>query len=144
MLELIAKSKIRQRIILLFTFNRGKEYYINEIARIVKTSSGTTRRELRKLVRSSFLKFEKKTNAVYYRLNEGNPLLKDLESIIKKTIGIETLLRDELHKVPAIEYAFVFGSYAKKEFKSDSDIDLYVIGKVSEDRIHRAIRNVES
>jgi len=41
MLELFTKSKIRQKIILLFIYNQNKEFYLSEIAKRVKTSAGT-------------------------------------------------------------------------------------------------------
>ena len=46
MLDLLGKSKIRKKIILTFVYNRGKEFYLSEIARMVKTSAGTAQREL--------------------------------------------------------------------------------------------------
>src|SRR3989339_1168957 len=99
MLDLITKSKIRQRIILLFINNKGKEYYINEIARLVNTTAGTTQRELNKLLQNDFVLHERKGNMVLFRLNETNPLFKEIEFIINKTIGIEGTLRLELQKI---------------------------------------------
>jgi len=49
MLDVFGKSKIRKEIILAFVYNQGKDFYLSEIARMVKTSAGTAQRELKYL-----------------------------------------------------------------------------------------------
>ena len=144
MLDILTKSKIRQKIILLFIYNPEKSYYINEIARLVKTSSGTAQRELNKLVKEGFLiKKDKSKKQVYYSLNKANPLLSEIKIIVDKTIGIEHLLQEELKKEKNIAFAFLFGSYVKDDFNFDSDIDLFVIGDIKDKELYDKIRKVE-
>lgn len=142
-LNLISKSKIRQRIILLFVYNLGKSYYINEAAKLVKTSAGTAQRELERLAKSGFLMKEKKANLVYFKINAANSLLPEIKSIIDKTIGLEIILKKELKGIKNIDFVFLFGSYVKGDFKFDSDIDLYVIGKAEEDSLYKKIKKIE-
>jgi predicted nucleotidyltransferase len=137
MLDLLSKSKIRKKIILLFVYNPKEKYYINQIARLVNTSSGTAQRELNTLLESDLLLRKKEANLMYYSLNQANPLLKNIKEIIGQTIGIEVMLKERLMKIKKIKFAFIFGSYAGNAFKSDSDIDLYVIGDVSEKELYR-------
>lgn len=144
MLNFITKSKIRQKILLLFLYHPERAYYINETAKIIKTSSGTAQRELEKLADSGFLKKEKNANLTYFRINPENPLLDDIKSITKKTIGLEQLLKDELGKLEQVKFAFLFGSYIKGDFKPDSDIDLYAIGDIDENEFYKTIKTVEA
>jgi predicted nucleotidyltransferase len=144
MLEMLGKSKIRQRITLTFVYNRGKEFYLSEIARMVKTSAGTAQRELNKLMSQDLITFRKRGNLNIYRLNENYSLLDEIESIVRKTIGIEARLGNELSKLRGIRFAFVFGSYAKGGFKSDSDIDLFIIGTPDDDEVFKVVQNVEA
>ena len=44
----------------MFVYNQRKEFYLSEIARQVKTSAGTTQRELNKLLAQDFISFKKK------------------------------------------------------------------------------------
>jgi predicted nucleotidyltransferase len=143
MLEILGKSKIRKKIILLFVYNQGKEFYLSEIARRVKTSAGTAQRELNRLLAQDFITFRKRGNLNIYRLNESFALLNEIESIVRKTFGIEIELRNELRMLKGIQFAFLFGSYAKGGFKSDSDIDLFIVGAPKEDDVFKAIRKVE-
>ena len=143
MLDLLTKSKIRKKIILLFVYNQRREFYLSEIARHVKTSAGTAQRELNKLLGMDLLSFQKKGNLNIYSLNNRHPLLEEIESITKKTFGIEVELQTELNKIKHINYAFLFGTYVKGGFKSNSDFDLYIIGDVDEDKLFDATQRVE-
>jgi predicted nucleotidyltransferase len=127
----------------LFVYNQEKEFYLSEIARHVKTSAGTAQRELNRLRRMDFVSFKKRGNLSLYRLNRAFSLLAEIEAIIRKTVGIEVMLGDELQKVKGVLFAFIFGSYAKGRLRSDSDIDLYVVGRPDEDDVYRAVRSVE-
>ena len=143
MLNIITKSKIRQRLILLFSYNPEKEYYINEAARLAKTSAGTAQRELEKLAASGFLKKEKKANLAFFKADKENPLFYDIRNLVDKTIGIEYLLKQILAPQKRIKFAFLFGSYVKGGFNVNSDIDLFIIGKVQEKEIYRRLKTVE-
>lgn len=143
MFDILGRSKIRERIVLLFVYNKQKEYYLSEVARRVKTSAGTAQRELNKLRAAGFLTFGKKGNLSLYKLDMAYPLLGEVETIVRKTIGIEVELRKALAGVKGIRWAFTFGSHAKGAMKTGSDIDLFVIGDMDEDDVYRAVRAVE-
>lgn len=143
MLEMFTKSAIRRKMILLFLYNQTKEFYLSEIAATVETSAGTAKRELDKLLHADLIHFKKKAGLNIYTLNSGYPLLSEVESIVKKTIGVEVELKKELGKIKNISFAFLFGSYAKGGFRSDSDIDLFVIGNIDEDQLFKAVHSVE-
>ncbi len=144
MLELFTKSEIRKRLILLFFYNRGKEYYLSEIARQIKTSPGTTQRELNRLLKIDFISMRKIGGLNVYKLNEHFQFLEEFESIVSKTIGIEIELKDLLKKIRNIDFAFIFGSYAKKGLKFDSDIDFFIIGNPDEDMVYNAVNTIEN
>ncbi len=143
MLEILGRSKIRQKIILLFVYNKEKEFYLSEIARRVKTSAGTAQRELNKLRNMDLVTFWKKGNLCLYKLNPSFPLLEEIEAIVRKTLGIEVELRKALAGIEGIRWAFTFGSHAKGTMRADSDIDLFVIGSMNEDDVYHALRIVE-
>ncbi len=143
MLDLLTKSKIRKNIILLFLHNRDEEYSLSDIAKKVNTSAGTAQRELNRLLDNDLLIFRKKSGSNLYSLNKRYSLLKEIESIAKKTISVEILLQKSLSGIKGISFAFLFGSYAKQGLKSDSDIDLFVIGDFDEDAMFKEVRKAE-
>jgi len=143
MLNILGRSKIRKKIILLFVYNQRKEFYLSEIARQAKTSAGTAQRELNKLLAQDFITFRKRGNLNIYRLNESYALIREIEAIVQKTFGIEAELKTELGKIKGIQFAFLFGSFVEGKFDSDSDIDLFIIGTADDDDIFRAVKKVE-
>ncbi len=143
MFSLLGKSRIRQKIVLLFVYNKGREFYLSEIARQVRTSAGTAQRELNRLREMDLVTFRKRGHLSVYELNRRYPLLAEFEAIVRKTLGIEVELKKALAGIPGIRWAFTFGSHAKGAMKAHSDIDLFVIGSMNEDQVYKAIRKVE-
>jgi predicted nucleotidyltransferase len=143
MVDILFKSKIRQKILSRFFANEGRRFYINEMARLVNTTQGTCRRELNKLVDMGMLTAMKEGNLLYYQVNKQNPLYREFSAIIQKTIGIEAKLKNALQGFKGISYAFIFGSYAKREFKPESDIDVVIIGIIGEDSLIKVFKDVE-
>lgn len=141
--SILFKSKIRQRILVRFFSDESLRFYINEMARLVGTTQGTCRRELNKLVDVGLLITSREGNLQFYLVNKKNPLYAEFKTIIQKTIGIDALLKDALEKVAGINFAFVFGSYAKKDFKPESDIDMAVVGDVKEELLMKILKNIE-
>ncbi|GBE05865.1 MAG TPA: hypothetical protein ENG95_02560 [Nitrospirae bacterium] len=141
--NILFRSKIRQKILAKFFADESKKYYINEMARLVGTTQGTCRRELNRLIDMGILTTSREGNLRYYKVNKEYGLYKEFSAIIQKTIGIEAVLARALNGIKDIIYAFIFGSYAKNEFKPGSDIDIVVIGNVSENHLIKAIREVE-
>jgi predicted nucleotidyltransferase len=124
--------------------NESKSFYLSEIAKIIGSSAGNTQRELERLVKDGIVKSEKKANLRYYGLDRKNPIFSDLENIVKKTIGIEAELKKILDSLMGVKFSFIFGSYLKgEEFKSDSDVDIIIIGTPDENKLSRNIGRLE-
>jgi predicted nucleotidyltransferase len=143
MIDILIKSKIRQKILSRFFADESRRFYINEMARLVNTTQGTCRRELNKLVDVGVLTTSKEGNLLYYQVNKQTPLYREFSAIIQKTIGIEAKLKSLLQGFKGISYAFIFGSYAKREFKAESDIDVVIIGIIEEDSLIKVFKDVE-
>ncbi|MFA6525852.1 MAG: nucleotidyltransferase domain-containing protein [Candidatus Buchananbacteria bacterium] len=80
------------------------------------------------LVEDGVLEDERKGNLRFFKLNKNYPLYNELKSIISKTIGLQYRLHELVNIFPDIECAFIFGSMAKNQEVTDSDIDLMIIG----------------
>lgn len=115
-----------------------KGVHIRELARIVKTSYNNTVRNIKILEKENAIKKEKDANLIKIKL-KNNPLtiayLKQAHTenflkLPKKVSGSINEFLDELQEKPLI--ALVFGSFAKGNYKEDSDIDiLLVVQKIS-------------
>lgn len=139
----LTKSNTREKILQLFFSDPGRKYYLRELERTLNISVGNIRRELLALEKSGLFKREKVGNLVYYFLNTDSPIFEEFKKIVAKTIGVEAMLKENLAKIKDIKIAFIFGSFAKKEEDSLSDIDLMIIGKPDEDLLISIIMKIE-
>jgi predicted nucleotidyltransferase len=68
---------------------------------------------------------------VYYQANARSPRFPDLRGLLLKTVGLVDILADALRPlIPNVGVAFVYGFVASGQERSDSDIDLMVIGNL--------------
>ncbi|MBN1898120.1 MAG: nucleotidyltransferase domain-containing protein [Spirochaetes bacterium] len=146
MLEIlqITKSKIRRDLLSLFFTNPVKKYYVRELERILDYSAGNIRRELLRLQKDNLFLTQKTGNLLYYFLNKDHPLFTELKSIIAKTIGVEASIRNRLLLLDHIKVAFIYGSFAMGKEKSESDIDLMIIGDPDTTLLNENIAQLEN
>ncbi len=64
----------------------------------------------------------------YYSINKKYPLLKEVKKAFELKYGLGDLIANSLKKIKEIKEAYIFGSYAKRNFGAESDIDLLIIG----------------
>ena len=126
-------TKNRAELLKLFFTNSDQAFYMQEIGRILGKKPGTFQRTLNNLVSEGTLESEYRANARYFKVNKGYPLLEELKSIVFKTVGVSGSLKDLLKRVGNVEFAFVYGSFAKAKEDCMFDIDLVVIGDLDED-----------
>lgn len=70
-------------------------------------------------------------NQVLYRANSESPIFSEIKSLMVKTAGIHDTIRAALAPLSSqIEIAFVFGSVARQQEHTNSDVDLMVLGNI--------------
>jgi predicted nucleotidyltransferase len=132
MIEKLISSKARVEILKLFLFNTQNSYYQSQIAKLTEQPIRAVQRELERLKTAQLITQYSDGNRVYYKINPKCPILTDLKSIFFKTVGIAHELKTHLLTGKKdITVAFIYGSYAKEQENTASDIDLMVIGKIS-------------
>ncbi|MFH1522822.1 MAG: nucleotidyltransferase domain-containing protein [Patescibacteria group bacterium] len=140
MLDIIKNGK--GKILNLFFKDVDREYYLREIAKILKKEPGHFQVSLNSLVEEGILVDERKGNLRFFKLNKDYHLYEELKKIISKTLGVEVKLKDLVNKLDNIQYAFIFGSIAKNEEHSESDIDLMLIGYADADYLSKEINEL--
>jgi predicted nucleotidyltransferase len=121
-------TKTQQRVLGLLFTDPDRSFYASELIRTAGTGSGAAQRELAKLEASGLVVVRRIGNQKFYQADASSPLFTDVRSIILKTVGLAEPLRASLKPLAsAIRAAFVYGSVAKAEDRSKSDIDLMII-----------------
>lgn len=142
-MEAIIGSKSRVKLMTLFLLNPEKRFYLREIARKTEENVNSVRRELKNLEGTGLLRSERVGNLKYYSVNTTMPIYAELRDMFLKTEGIAGVLREKLNELGKIESAFIYGSFAKREGAEGSDIDLFMIGRVDEERLILLLRELE-
>jgi predicted nucleotidyltransferase len=120
--------KVRQSLLGLLFGRPDTSFHTNEIIRLTHSGSGAVQRELDKLAKAELITVERKGNRKQYHANKLSPLYAELRGIVLKTFGLVDVLREALQPVSKdIKVAFIYGSVAKNEDTSESDIDLMII-----------------
>ena len=122
--------------------------HLRELERRTGVNSRHLQRELHSLRDAGLLMARKVGNQVIYRLNPDCPIYDEVRAIVRKTLGLAGTLRQAIEPLSSkIELAYVYGSLAQGQERSDSDVDLMIVGDVSLREIspllteaHRAIR----
>jgi uncharacterized protein len=116
--------------------------HLREIERRSGVNSRHLMRELHSLRDAGILLDRKVGNQVIYRLNPACPIYDDLRAIIRKTVGLADRLREELQPFAnKIQLAYVYGSNARGDARSDSDVDLMLVGELSLRQLGSTIRS---
>lgn len=90
--------------------------------------SASAQRELRRLTEAGLLTKQELGKVILYKPNTNSPIYAELSAIIRKTEGVEPVLKEILLPFENhIESAFIYGSVAKNEDTAFSDIDLFVL-----------------
>ncbi|HXV61403.1 MAG TPA: nucleotidyltransferase domain-containing protein [Vicinamibacteria bacterium] len=121
-------TKTQQRVLGVLFGQPDRSFYASELIRRAGIGSGAVQRELARLERSGLVAARRVGHQKHYQANPESPLFSELRAIIQKTVGLAEPLRNGLLPIATqIKAAFVYGSVAKKQDRSQSDIDLMVI-----------------
>jgi uncharacterized protein len=121
-------------------------FYYRQLARELNgLSVGTIQRELDLLSQLGLIERSTVGKQVFYRANRSHPVFPELRALVAKTVGAIPILRSALAGLAdPISVAFIFGSMARGEEKSESDIDLMVVGRATLEDVVSKLGSVES
>ena len=123
--------KTRQAILTAMLVRPDRSWYLADLARHLRLRPSSLQRELAALVEAGILQRRRDGNRVYFQPDTDCPFMPELRGLILKTAGLVDVLREALAPLAKrIRWAFVYGSVARGDEQSDSDVDLMVIGEV--------------
>ncbi len=138
----ILSSQVRAEVFRLL-FNGAKpSIHLRDLQRKSGLSIGTIQKEIAHLKDLDLVTSERDGNRLYYTANSDHPLYKEICGLVEKTSGVAERLKELLSSVKDVDCAFIFGSYAKGNEKSHSDIDLIVIGNVGLRTLSSVLKNL--
>lgn len=137
------RSELRRKVLTFFYVNRTARVYVRQLAGSLGVDSTNLSRELTRLEREGFLRSETEGRQLYYSVNRAYPYLKPVFALLQGSVGIEPTLKSALKSVQGVQSASIYGSFAKNEADSSSDIDLLVLGQPDQLQLASEVRKAE-
>lgn len=137
-------SKMRREILVATFSQPDREWYLSELAKFLRTQPSSLQREVNALSKAGILSQRPDGRRLYLKPDRDSPIFGELKSFLDKTAGIIPILQQELASFgDAIRLAFLYGSTARSEETSQSDIDLMIVGELGLSDIVPALRRIE-
>jgi predicted nucleotidyltransferase len=133
-------GKTRRAILALFFGRSDEAIYLRQAVRETGLAQGAVQRELKRLSEGGILSRSGRGREVFYQANRECPIFEELQGLMAKTAGLTDVVRDALTPLSDhIDMAFIYGSQASGTAGVNSDVDLFVVGKVDEMKLHKAV-----
>jgi hypothetical protein len=113
-----------------FARDPGRTYIQKELVDETDGSLYLVQRELMRLEQTGLIARKARGRHVEYTANTRHPAFSGLREVLLATVGIGDRLRDTLTGLPDVRLAFVFGSVAAGGESPESDLDVFVVGKL--------------
>jgi predicted nucleotidyltransferase len=137
-------GKTRSRLLTTLYSKPDTHFFVRQLARHIHGSAGTVQRELLTLLSAGLIIRNSRENQVLYQANANHPIFPELHSLLAKTTGVFSIVSGAIAPLAQqIEFAFVYGSFARGEEKAQSDIDLMVIGEATLDDLLHSLAPIE-
>ena len=134
-------SKMRIRILMRLFLNPAKEAYLRELSAEFGTSASQVKDELDKLQDSGLLSSNRKGRQVFFRANEEHPLFPELNSMVRKSLGMDRILDSIIERLGRLEQAILIDDYA--EGRDTGLIDLVLVGDIDLAQLNDLVRKTE-
>lgn len=138
----IITSKMRVRVLMRLFLNPKNRAYLREMASEFGASPGQLRDELSQLTGAGIIQSERVGRQVYYRANKQHVLFPELNSMVRKALGMDHILESILRRLGDLERAALIDDYA--EGKDTGIIDLVLQGNVDQSNLADLSRKAES
>ena len=113
MLENIITSKTRLRLLVKFFINVANEGYLRGLASEMHESTNAIRKELNNLTEAGYLIRKDEHQKITYKANQTHPFFKLLQQIIRKYVGLDTIIEMVIEKIGSIGRVYLVGDYVK-------------------------------
>lgn len=127
MLDSIITSKTRLRLLIKFFINAANEGHLRGLAIEFNESTNSIRKELNNLSEAGYLEKEQIQNKVQYKANKKHPLFGSLQDIVRKYLGLDTIVEQVLERMGKVHQIIITGDYANG--LDTGIIEITIVGK---------------
>ncbi len=142
MIESLITSRTRIKLLLKFFLNSEAKDYLRGLEQEFGESTNAIRLELNRFEKAGLLESSIEGNKKVYHANTNHPLFSDINSILRKKVGIDQIIERVTSQIGDLQAAYLTGSLARG---TDSKvIDLTLVGNnLDRDLISRLVGKAE-
>lgn len=125
-----------------FFLNSSNRAYLRGLEEEFGESTNAIRLELNKMEQVGMITGTTEGNKKYFSANTRHPLFRDLNSIIRKYVGIDTIIENVINQLGDVERVYLTGAFAKG--LDNQSIDLEMVGGVNLPYLNELIAKAEA
>ncbi|MFZ4522781.1 MAG: ArsR family transcriptional regulator [Bacteroidales bacterium] len=127
MLDLLVSGKTRLKVLTKFFLAPEIRGHLRGLAEEFGESTNSIRLELNRFEQGGLLISDKEQNRKVFRANRNHPLFGDITSILRKHVGVDSLVEQLINRLGNVTSAYLLGDLAVGR---DADhIDLVLVGE---------------
>src|SRR6187455_134239 len=111
MIEALISSKTRIKLLLKFFLNSSNQGYLRGLEEEFGESTNAIRVELNRLEEAGMITAVQEGNKKIFKANIGHPLFSELHSILKKYVGIDTIIENIVPQLGEVSQVFLTGEF---------------------------------
>jgi hypothetical protein len=141
MLDTLVSSKTKIKLLLKFFLNASNTAYLRNLESEFGESTNAIRLELNKFEQSGLLKSYSEMNKKIFKANTNHPLFPEINSIIRKHVGIDKIIDHVVSKLGQPDKVWLVGDFARG--LDSNEIELKIKGEVNKAYLEELIKKVE-
>jgi len=126
MLESLITSKTRIKLLLKFFLNSSTKAYLRGLETEFGESTNAIRLELNRFEQAGLLTSHSEGNRKYFSANKSHPLFPDIQSLMRKHLGIDQLVEQVIEHLGEVEKVYLTGAFARGQ--ESADIEILLVG----------------
>ncbi|MGV1100384.1 winged helix-turn-helix domain-containing protein [Thiovibrio sp. JS02] len=134
-------SKTRIQILMRLFLNPTQQAHLRGLADELTLAPSQVREELRQLSDAGLLTSSKNGRQVNYRANEEHPLFPELQSMVKKALGMDHILESIVARLGEVRIAMLLDDYAIG--RDTGLVDLLLVGNINQENLADLTRKAE-
>ena len=134
-------SKVRIQILMRLFLNPERKAYLRELAGEFDVSPSQVKSELDNLSEAGLLQKIPEGRQVNYSADTSHSLFQELNSMVRKAMGMDRILDSIIKRLGNLEQAYVIDDYA--EGKDTGLIDLVLVGEINRKNLEDLVGKTE-
>lgn len=136
-------SRVRAKLLGWFFTHTEESFFVRQVASILNEDPTNLSREMANLEELGLFLSKREGSLKRFQVNRDCPFFEEMKGLALKTTGVAGEIKRVLDQLSGIDYAFTYGSYAKGEEKTHSDIDIMIIGEGGLGKIDLLLAKIE-